>query len=206
MPIENLDIVDGMIVLKTKNNDVLMSLAELATETLYSETKAEHLSAESTAQIKTNAFSFGCSFAEIEVDIPLAKIKLLNLVNVHDAGRLINPLLAASQVHGGMSMSIGYGMFEEFKYDSKTGKLLNGNLLDYKLPTILDHPRLEAEFIENWEPTSVFGTKALGEPPTVPCAPAIRNALLHATGVAVNRAPLTPHILFEEFTRAGLIQ
>jgi xanthine dehydrogenase molybdenum-binding subunit len=96
-------------------------------------------------------------------------------------------------------------MFDQMLYDPKTGKLLNGNLLDYKLPTILDHPRLGAEFVENSEPTSAYGTKALGEPPTVPGAPAIRNALLYATGVAVNKIPLTSHILFEEFKKAGLI-
>jgi xanthine dehydrogenase molybdenum-binding subunit len=104
-----------------------------------------------------------------------------------------------------MSMAIGFGMFEQLLYDPRTGKLLNGNLLDYKLPTILDHPRLAAGFIENAEPTSPYGTKALGEPPTVPGAAAIRNAVLHATGVGVNAIPLTPHILFAEFKKAGLI-
>jgi xanthine dehydrogenase molybdenum-binding subunit len=120
---------------------------------------------------------------------------------------LINPKTAEGQVHGGMSMAIGYGLYEELKYDPKTGKLLNGNLLDYKFPTILDHPpHMEARFVENYEPTSPFGTKALGEPPTVPGAPAIRNAVLHATGVALNRIPLTPHLLFEEFRKAGLME
>jgi xanthine dehydrogenase molybdenum-binding subunit len=78
--------------------------------------------------------------------------------------------MAASQVHGGMSMSIGFDMFERMIYDPKTGRLLNGNLLDYKLPTMMDHPHLEARFVENYEPTSAWGTKALGEPPTVPGA------------------------------------
>jgi xanthine dehydrogenase molybdenum-binding subunit len=205
MPVENLDLVDGVIVLTSGDNQPLVGLAELATETLYSAEKAEHLTAEGTAQVKTNAFSFGCGFAEVEVDIPLCKIKLLNLINVHDCGRLINPLLAESQVHGGMSMAIGFGLYEQLLYDPKTGKPLNGNLLDYKLPTFMDHPPLEAEFVENWEPTSVFGTKALGEPPTVPGAVAIRNAVLHATGVAINKIPLTPHVLFEEFKRGGLL-
>jgi len=204
MPKENIDVVDGVIVLKTNNNQALVSLGELATETLYSVTRAEHITAEATAQVKTNAFSFGCAFAEVEVDIPLCKIKLLDMVNVHDCGRLINPRLAEAQVHGGMSMAIGFGLYEQFIYDKK-GKPLNGNLLDYKLPTMMDHPHLEAQFVENPEPTSVFGTKALGEPPTVPGAAAIRNALLHATGVSVNRVPMTPHVLFEEFSKAGLI-
>ncbi|MCL2472620.1 MAG: molybdopterin-dependent oxidoreductase, partial [Treponema sp.] len=205
---EALDLVDGDIVLvshNTGNGRKIMSLGELATEILYSTEFSRHLTAETTAQVKSNALSLGCAFAEVEVDIPLGKIKLLNLVNCHDCGKLINPLAATSQVHGGMSMSIGYGMYEQLIYDPKTGKLLNGNLLDYKLPTMLDHPHLEARFVENPEPTSPYGTKALGEPPAVPDAPAIRNAVLHATGVAINKIPLTPHVLFAEFRAAGLI-
>jgi xanthine dehydrogenase molybdenum-binding subunit len=201
---EMLDIVDANIVLASGGR-VLMSLADLAVETLYSEEHAEHITAETTTQVKSNAFSFGCAFAEVEVDIPLGKIRLLDIVNCHDCGKLINPLLAASQVHGGMSMSIGFGMFERMIYDPKTGRLLNGNLLDYKLPTMMDHPHLEARFVENYEPTSAYGTKALGEPPTVPGAPAIRNAVFHATGLGINRLPLSPHLLFEEFKKAGLL-
>jgi xanthine dehydrogenase molybdenum-binding subunit len=204
-PVSDLELADGYITLAARKDEKLASLEELATDTLYNVERAEHLTAETTAQVKTNAFSFGCAFAEIEVDIPLGKIKLLEMVNCHDCGALINPKTAEGQVHGGMSMAIGFGMFERMIYDSKTGKLLNGNLLDYKLPTILDHPRLQACFIENYEPTSPYGTKALGEPPTVPGASAIRNALLHATGVAVNAIPLSPHLLFEEFKKAGLI-
>jgi xanthine dehydrogenase molybdenum-binding subunit len=201
----NLDILNGNIVNIRYENKSLMSLEELALDTLYHTEHAEHLTAEATAQVKSNAYSLGCAFAEVEVDIPLGKIKLLDLVNCHDCGTLINPLAAEGQVHGGQSMAIGFGLFEQLLYDPKTGKLLNGNLLDYKLPTILDHPRLKAEFVENPEPTSAYGTKALGEPPTVPGAAAIRNAVLYATGVAINKIPLTPHVLFEEFKKAGLL-
>lgn len=201
----NMDIVDGNIVWKTQDNQVLMSLGELATEVLYSTTHSSHITAESTAQCKSNAYSFGCAFAEVEVDIPLGKVKLLNLINVHDCGTLINPQLAAAQVHGGMSMSIGFGLSEQLLYDEKTGRPLNDNLLDYKLSTMMDHPHLEAQFVENPEPTSAYGTKALGEPPTVPAAPAIRNAILHATGVSVNTLPMNPHTLFPAFKEAGLI-
>jgi xanthine dehydrogenase molybdenum-binding subunit len=204
--IENLNLLDGNIVLSSLNDQVLLSLGELATEVLYDVEEAEHLSAETTAQVKTNALSLGCAFAEVEVDIPLCKVRLVDLVNCHDCGMLINPKAAEGQVHGGMSMAIGYGLYEQLKYDPKTGKLLNGNLLDYKLPTIMDHPpRMAARFVENYEPTSPFGTKALGEPPTVPGAPAIRNAVLYATGVGVNKIPLSPHLLFEEFSAAGLL-
>ena len=204
MPPYNLDIIDGNIV-RVTDGRVLMTLGDLATEALYSLTHSQHLTAESTAQIKSNAYSFGCTFAEVEVDIPMCKVKLLDLVNVHDAGTIINPALAEAQVHGGMSMGIGFGLSEKLLFDPKSGKALNNNLLDYKLSTIMDHPRLRAFFVENPEPTSAFGTKALGEPPTCSVAPAIRNAVYQATGVFVNEAPVNPHILFRRFKEEGLI-
>lgn len=204
MTVHNLDIEDGYII-NINNNRRLMSLAELATTALYSLEHSQHITAESTYQVKSNAYSFGCSFAEVEVDIPLCKVKLVNMINVHDCGRLINPALAAAQVHGGMSMAIGYGLSEQLLYDKKTGRPLNNNLLDYKLSTTMDHPHLEARFVENYEPTSAYGTKALGEPPATSGAPAIRNAVLNATGVEIDTAPLTPHVLFERFREEGLI-
>ena len=76
---------------------------------------------------------------------------------------------------------------EQLLFDEKTGRPLNNNLLDYKLSTIMDHPHLEAQFVENAEPTSAFGTKALGEPPACSGAPAIRNAIYNATGVAIDQ-------------------
>jgi xanthine dehydrogenase molybdenum-binding subunit len=184
---------------------VLMSLADLSTEVIYSLKKSDHITAESSYHIDNNAYSFGCCIAEVEVDIPLCKATLVKIVNVHDCGKLINPALAEAQVHGGMSMGIGYGLSEQLLFDPKTGKALNNNLLDYKLSTMLDHPHLEAQFVENPEPTSPFGTKALGEPPATPVAPAIRNAVLNATGVAVDKLPLNPHTLFKRFTEEGLI-
>ncbi len=200
-----MDIVDGNIIRKTDGR-VLMTLGELALTVLYDREHNEHLTMEKTAQLKTNAYSFGCCFAEVEVDIPMCQVKLLNIINVHDAGTLINPALAEAQVHGGMSMGIGYGLSEKMLYDAKTGKLLNGNLLDYKLSTMMDHPHLEAQFVENPEPTSAYGTKGLGEPPVNPVASAIRNAILNATGVAFDELPMRPHLLYEKFSQAGFFQ
>lgn len=204
MPVSQLDLTDGVIVRKSDGRH-MMTLGELATEALYSLSHSEHLTAESTYQIKSNAYSFGCTIAEVEVDIEACRVSLVDIVNVHDCGRLINPALARAQVHGGMSMGIGYGLSEMEKFDEKTGKTLNGNLLDYKLSTAMDHPHLEGQFVENYEPTSAYGTKALGEPPVCSVAPAIRNAVFQATGVSVNQIPLSPHVLFEEFKKGGLL-
>ncbi len=203
-PYGDLDLIDGCIVRKSDDTTV-MTLSELAMTAQYDPVHSEHITAESTYTIRSNAYSFGCTFAEVEVDIPLCRVKLLNIVNVHDCGKLINPALAEAQVHGGMSMAIGYGLSEQLLFDERTGRPLNNNLLDYKLSTFMDHPHLEAQFVENPEPTSPFGTKALGEPPACSGAPAIRNAILSATGVAIDRLPINPHVLYDEFSRAGLI-
>ena len=201
---EELDIVEGNVVRKD-SGAVEMDLSHLAMTAQYNPVHSEHITAESTATIRSNAYSFGCTFAEVEVDIPMCKVTLKNIVNVHDCGRLINPALAEAQVHGGMSMAIGYGISEQLLFDEKTGKPLNNNLLDYKLSTVMDHPDLEALFVENAEPTSPFGTKALGEPPACSPAPAIRSAIYNATGVSIDTTPITPHVLYRAFKEAGLI-
>ena len=203
--VDNMDIQEGNIVRK-RDGKVLMSLSELAMTAQYNPVHSEHLTAESTYTIRNNAYSFGCTFAEVEVDIPMCKVTLKDIINVHDCGELINPALAEAQVHGGMSMGIGYGLSEQLLFDEKTGKPLNNNLLDYKLSTFMDHPHLEAQFVENPEPTSPFGTKSLGEPPACSPAPAIRSAIYNATGVSLDVAPMTPHVLYRAFKDAGLIQ
>nr|WP_315035409.1 xanthine dehydrogenase subunit XdhA [uncultured Lachnoanaerobaculum sp.] len=205
MPPSITDIKNSMII-RTTDNRELISLSDLATEALYSLSDSRHITAESTAQIKSNAYSFGCCFAEVEVDIDMCKAKLTKIINVHDCGKLINPALAKAQVEGGMSMGIGYALSEVQLVDKKTGKVLNDNLLDYKLSTCMDHPHLETAFVENPEPTSPFGTKSLGEPPVCPVAPAIRNAIMNATGVGVNELPLRPEKLYEYFDKAGLLK
>ena len=202
---ESLDIVEGDIIY-TPTGEALMSMAELAMKSFYDTAHAKHITAEASHQAKTNAYSFGCCFAEVEVDIEMCKVKLVDIINVHDCGRLINYQLAEAQVHGGMSMAIGYGMNEQLLYDERTGRPLNGNLLDYKLSTIMDHPHLEAAFVENPEPTHPFGTKALGEPPACPGAPAIRNAILQAVGVAFDTIPVNSNRLYEGFEKAGLFE
>lgn len=205
MPPAITDIKNSMII-RTTDNRELISLRDLATEALYSPSDSRHITAESTAQIKSNAYSFGCCFAEVEVDIDMCKAKVKKIINVHDCGKLINPALAKAQVEGGMSMGIGYALSEIQLVDKKTGKVLNDNLLDYKLSTCMDHPHLETAFVENPEPTSPFGTKSLGEPPTCPVAPAIRNAVMQATGVGVNELPMRPEKLYEYFNKAGLLK
>ncbi len=202
-PADQLDLIDNNIVDKADGRR-LLAMSDLAETAQYSLTHSVHITAEETSQCKENTFASGACFAEVEVDIPMGKVKILRIMNVHDSGRLINPQLAAAQVHGGMSMGLGYALSEELQYD-KNGKPLNGNLLDYKLPTSMDTPDLEAEFVQLDDPTAPFGNKALGEPPAIPVAPAVRNAVLQATGIAFNELPMDPQRLIAAFKKHGLL-
>ncbi len=202
-PQDTLDVRDNHIVDKETGKQ-LLPMEDLATTAFYRLDRSVHITAEATSHCKTNTFATGVCFAEVEVDMPLGKVKVTNIVNVHDSGKLINPKLAAAQVHGGMSMGLGYGLSEELLFDAK-GRPLNDNLLDYKLPTAMDTPDLNALFVELDDPTGPFGNKALGEPPAIPVAPAVRNAVLNATGVAVDSLPMDPQKMVKHFKEAGLI-
>lgn len=202
-PADALDVVDNMVIDKASKEE-LLSIEEMALEAFYSLDKSVHIAAEETYHCKENTISTGACFIEVEVDIPVGKIKVLNVTQVHDSGILINPKLAEAQAQGGISMGLGYGMSEELLYN-EAGKPLNNNLLDYKLPTSLDTPDMNVAFVQINDPSGPFGNKALGEPPAIPVAPALRNAVLNATGVAFDDLPLHPQRLVEGFKAAGLI-
>lgn len=204
IPAEALDIEDANIVYK-HSGEVVMPLSKVAMQTYYDTVFAKPITSDTSNNARVNAMSFGVTFAEVEVDIKTGKIEVVEIFNVHDSGKIINPQLAEGQVHGGVSMGIGYALSEEMLFDEKTGKPLNNNLLDYKLPTIMDTPDIGVAFVETHDPTGPFGNKSLGEPPAISPAPAIRNAVLDATGVAFDRIPMTPQRVFEKFKEAKLV-
>ncbi|MEL7565409.1 MAG: xanthine dehydrogenase subunit XdhA [Dehalobacterium sp.] len=204
IPAQALDILDAWIVYK-HNGERIMPLSEVALDSFYHSVFAAPITADVTNNARVNALVYACTFAEVEVDIITGKVEVLEIYNVHDCGKVINPMLAEGQVHGGVSMAIGYALYEQMLFDPKTGKPLNNNLLDYKLMTAMDTPDIRVGFVETYEPTGPYGNKALGEPPAISPAPAIRNAILDATGVKINQLPLSPQYLFEKFKEAGLI-
>ncbi|MDO5416153.1 MAG: molybdopterin-dependent oxidoreductase [Lachnospiraceae bacterium] len=199
-----LDIVDSRIVV-SGGEPVLFDTGVVADTAFYSLDRSQHITAEVTNQCKQNTFASGCCFAEVEVDMPLGLVTVKDIINVHDSGVLINPKTAEAQVHGGMSMGLGYGLSEELLVDEKTGRTLNNNLLDYKIPTAMDSPDLHVKFVQLEDPTGPYGNKALGEPPAIPVGPALRNAILHATGVHMDRMPMTAQRLIAAFKENGLI-
>jgi xanthine dehydrogenase molybdenum-binding subunit len=205
LPADALDIRDANIICK-QTGRLIMPLAQVALQSYYDRHNSQPITADVSNNARVNAVSFGVSFAAVEVDMKTGQIEVLEIHNVHDSGTILNRQLAEGQVHGGVSMAIGYALAEELLFDEKSGKPLNNNLLDYKLPTILDTPPIGTDFVETYEPTGPYGNKSLGEPPTISPAPAIRNAVLDATGLAFNRIPIRPQIAFEKFKASGLFK
>lgn len=204
IPVQALDIADGWIVYKY-NGERIMPVGEVALDSHTDLVKARPFTSDVSVNARVNAFSYGCTFVAVEVDLGTGKVDILELYNIHDSGRIINPQAAAGQVHGGVSMSLGFALYEQLLFDRRTGQPLNNNMLDYKLMTALDTPDIQAVFVETDEPTAPYGNKSLGEPPAISPAPAIRNALLDATGLAFNELPLTPQRLVARFKAEGLI-
>jgi len=201
----DLDIVDCEIVEKALGR-VLCSLEDVAMESYYDRLHADPIKSDVSANVRNSSIAYGATFVEVEVDIRTGKIEILDLYNVHDSGVIINPRLAEGQVHGGVSMALGAALLEQMLFDPNTGKALNNNLLDYKLPTILDTPAIHAAFVETVDPAASFGAKCLGECPVISPGPAVRNAVLDATGVAFAKLPLYPQAVFETFKAVGLLE
>ena len=202
--IEEIDIEDGNIIEK-KLGDVLCPLGDIALYSYYDRINAKPIASDTYENVRVNAVAYGVTFTEVEVDIETGKIEVLEIYNIHDSGKILNHKLAEGQVHGGVSMGLGYALSEQLLFDKKSGKPLNNNLLDYKLQTILDTPAIGVKFVEEADPAGSFGQKSLGENPAISPAPAIRNAVLDATGVAFNKIPMNPQSVFEKFKEVGLI-
>ena len=137
--------------------------------------------------------TFGAQFAEVEVDTWTGVVRVVRLTAVHDVGRVINPLLARSQLEGGIIQGIGFALFEERVIDERLGRLLNAGLHEYKVPTMADMPEIDASCLDTVDTVAnPVGARGLAEPPIIPTAPAIANAVADALGVPVNEIPLTP--------------
>lgn len=147
--------------------------------------------------------TFGAHFAQVEVDVRTGEIVVEKVVAVHDIGRVINPLTARSQVEGGVIQALGFALMEERVLDVRTGHVLNANLETYKVPTVRDVPEIVVRFVgvPDTEANNV-GAKGLGEPPIIPTAAAVANAVANATGVRVRTLPMTPKRVLDALVTA----
>jgi xanthine dehydrogenase YagR molybdenum-binding subunit len=144
------------------------------------------------------ARTFGAQIVELEVDTETGEITVLRVVTAHDCGRIVNPTMVDSQVIGGITQGIGFALTEERIIDPRLGLVLNPNLEEYKVPTIADVPPIDHAAVDVPDPdANPTGAKGIGEPPLVPTAPAIANAVYDAVGIRFYDAPLSRHRLLE---------
>ena len=141
-------------------------------------------------------YGFGAQMVELAVDDSLGTVKLLKVTAAHDLGRTINPLLATGQIEGGIAQGIGLALMEEY-LPGRTE-----NLHDYLIPTTGDMPEIESLLIEIADPNGPYGAKGLGEHVLIPTAPAILNAIRHATGAEITRLPALPHRILTAIQKA----
>ncbi|MEK6215973.1 MAG: xanthine dehydrogenase family protein molybdopterin-binding subunit, partial [Boseongicola sp.] len=132
-------------------------------------------------------YGYGAQIAEVEVDIALGTVKVFHMTAAHDLGRIINPQLAEGQIEGGIAQGLGMALMEEY-IPGRTE-----NLHDYLIPTIGDMPRIDSILLEIPDPEGPMGAKGLGEHVLIPTAPAILNAIRHATGARITQLPALPH-------------
>lgn len=142
------------------------------------------------------AYSFAAHAAEVEVDPATGKVRVVRYAAVHDAGRVVNPTAAESQVVGGIVMGLGAALSEELLYEQ--GRTVNPNYLHYAMPRASDVPPIEVRFVGEDDPNTPYGVKSVGEIALSPVPAAIANAVAHAVGVRVREVPITPDKLLRQ--------
>ncbi|MEZ4737484.1 MAG: xanthine dehydrogenase family protein molybdopterin-binding subunit [Caldilineaceae bacterium] len=148
--------------------------------------------------------TFGAQCIEVEVDVETGEITVLRVAAAHDCGRIINPITVESQIIGGVTQGLGFALTEERFIDSRTGIVLNANLEEYKVPTVADIPVITHAAVDLPDTAAnPTGAKGIGEPPLIPTAPAIANAVFDATGVRLRHAPLSRRAVLTALAEQG---
>jgi CO/xanthine dehydrogenase Mo-binding subunit len=188
-PVERLTVREGKVIVKDEPEQSI-TIAEITGR------MAPHMiqghGARAANPKDKSVRTFGAHCVEVEVDIETGEVTVLRLVASHDCGRIINPTMVDSQVIGAVTQGIGYALIEERIVDCGRGIVLNANLEEYKVPTVADIPEIiHAQVNLPDLAANSTGAKGIGEPPLIPTAPAIANAVYDAVGVRLRHSPLT---------------
>jgi CO/xanthine dehydrogenase Mo-binding subunit len=141
------------------------------------------------------AYAWAVYVAEVSVDTRTAEVRIEDFVAVQEVGKVINPVLAAGQIEGGVAQGIGFALYENVVW--REGRMSNGQMTNYIMPTSMDVPPIRVFFEEIPYARGPAGAKGIGELPLDGTAPAIANAIANATGANVTRIPVTPEVLLE---------
>lgn len=141
----------------------------------------------------TKSYSYAAHYVEVKVDTETGLITVAQVIPVHEIGKVIHPTGAAGQIEGGIQQGIGHTLYEDYQIDLRTGRSLNANFVDYKMPLSMDMPPIHTVLLETApDPGGPFGAKGVGEDPIVAIGPAIANAVYDAIGVRFRHYPIRP--------------
>jgi probable selenate reductase molybdenum-binding subunit len=184
---ETLRLVGGKVV---GPDGKTMTLADACVRAMYESDQFQIAATASCVPVESPP-PFLANFAEVAVDTDTGVVKVLHYVAAVDCGVAINPTLAEGQMEGALVNGIGYALTEEMQISSR-GRVRNPSLFDYKIPGMLDIPKLEVVLVESFEPTGPMGAKSVGEIGINGPIPTIANAIYDAVGVRLKETPFTP--------------
>ncbi|MBO9308027.1 xanthine dehydrogenase family protein molybdopterin-binding subunit [Thermomicrobium sp.] len=187
---EDLELVDGAIRVRGMP-DRQITLREIAHLSMVFGGKYAPVYGTGRSVVRQQSPGFNAQIAHVAVDPDTGEVEVLDLVAIQDVGRALNPALVEEQVHGGVGQGIGWALHEAMRW-SENGQPLNPSFLDYDLPKASQLPPIAVELVEVPSPIGPFGAKGVGEPPVVPTAAAIANAIADAIGVHLSELPITP--------------
>lgn len=191
--IDDLEIVDGYVRVKGVPSSAV-SLKQIASMSMSFGGKYPPVYGRGESAITETAPGFAAHLAEVEVDEVTGETRVTRYVAAQDVGFAINPALVEGQIHGGVAQGIGWALYEGIAVDDE-GQPLTATLMDYALPRAAMVPPIETILVEVPSLHGAFGSKGVGEPPAIPGAAAIANAIAHATGVRVTSIPIKPETL-----------
>ncbi|HLI51725.1 MAG TPA: xanthine dehydrogenase family protein molybdopterin-binding subunit, partial [Thermomicrobiaceae bacterium] len=186
---EDLEMVGGVVRVKG-SPDREISVAEVAHKSMTFGGKYEPVYGNGKSAVTARAPGFSGQLAHVKVDPDTGEVEILEMVAAQDVGRALNPALVSGQIMGGVTQGIGWALHEGLIYDSN-GQPLNPSLMDYSLPNAHQAPPIDVQIIELPSVAGPFGAKGVGEPPIIPTAAAIANAIADATGARVSQLPMT---------------
>lgn len=171
-----------------------IGVAELAQMSMSFGGKYPPINGQGRAATHNQSPAFAVHVAHVEVDPDTGRVRPLEYLAVQDVGKALNPAEVEGQIHGGVAQGIGRSLHEALIYDEQ-GQLLDGNFADYGLPSAEDIPHIDVRLVEVASEYGPFGAKGVGEPPTIPVAGAVGNAVADAIGTWVTQVPMTPGVI-----------
>jgi CO/xanthine dehydrogenase Mo-binding subunit len=198
--VEDLEIENGNVVVKGAPGKSI-TLKQIAAASMHFGSRYEPVYGRGRAAISVASPMYAAHLAKVAVDPETGEVRVLEYVAAQDVGQAINPALVEGQIHGGIAQGIGWALLEGLEYD-ENGQLLTSALMDYALPHSEDVPNITSLLVEVPSRVGPYGAKGVGEPPVVPVAGAIANAIYDAIGARVTEIPMTSERVFTALSKA----